>query len=95
MKKPTHINILGVDIPLATIAYATSTVPSLMIGDYADYMNMSELATLGEWNNYYNESSLDIAKAIKAWEEEDYRAGINRQFYSYNTLSEAAYDGSI
>ena len=45
MKKPTHINILGVDIPLATIAYATSTVPSLMIGDYADYLNMSELAT--------------------------------------------------
>lgn len=107
MKRPPHVNILGVDIPLATIAYATSTVPG------------PTHATLGEWNNYYNESSPDIAKVLKEWEEEDYRncidslksdshlflqaaerripmhMGISRQLFQYGTLSDPAYDGSI
>lgn len=64
MKKPTHVNILGVDILLATIAYATSTVPAVIH------------ATLGEWNNYYSESSASIAKAIREFEEaESHRSG--------------------
>jgi hypothetical protein len=40
------VNILGVDIPLDTIQYCTSTVPESMIGKFSDYMTASEFARL-------------------------------------------------
>ena len=89
MKKPTHVNILGVDIPLATIRYATWDAPIF--------------ATLGEWNNYYSESSPEIAESIREFEEAEahrsgklpVKTGTNYQFFNYKTLSEIAYEGSI
>jgi len=83
MKKPTHVNILGVNIPLATLRYATWDVPVY--------------AVIAEYNNYYSESSPEIAKAL---EEHDsgklpVKAGKNYQFFNYKTLSELAYEGSI
>ena len=91
MKKPTHVNILGVEIPLLTIAYATSTVPGPVY------------ATLGEYHTYFSESDLEILKSISTFEElaanrsQGLRAsdGVNRQFFTYKTLSDAVYDGSI
>ena len=106
MTKPTHVNILGVDIPLATIQYATSTSPVIY-------------ATLGEWNNYYSEGTADILEAMNREDHEQLKhslkaertvfedlasrdngrlpvhAGINRQLFQYNTLQDTAYDGSI
>jgi hypothetical protein len=89
MKKPGHVNILGVEIPLATIAYATSGIPVF--------------ATLGEYHTYFSESDLEILKSIGTFEElESNRpqglrpsSGVNRQIFMYDTLSKPAYDGSI
>ena len=104
MKKPTHVNILGVEIPLATLAQATWDVPIY--------------ATLGEWNNYYSEGTADILEAMNQQDYEQLKeslkaeqtvfedvasrecklpiaAGINRQFFNYKTLSDLAYEGSI
>lgn len=89
MKNPTHVNILGVDIPLATLRYATWDAPVY--------------AVIGEWNNYYSESSPELAEAIRKFEEFESRpskelptmAGKNYQFFNYKTLSELAYEGSI
>lgn len=80
-KEPTHVSILGVDIPLATIAYATSTAPVI----YAE---------LGEYNVYYSECDRDILKSLNAFEalatRRDGRLpvhkGINRQIFTYGTL---------
>jgi hypothetical protein len=89
MKKPTHVNILGVDILLATLRYATWDAPVY--------------ATIGEYNNYYSESSPELAEAIREFEEARLRnstelpakAGKNYQFFNYNTFSESVYEGSI
>jgi hypothetical protein len=89
MKKPTHVNILGVEIPLATLAQATWDAPIY--------------ATIGEYNNYYSESSPDIAEAVREFEEARSRnstelpvkTGKNYQFFNYKTFSERAHEGSI
>jgi hypothetical protein len=94
MKKPTHVNILGVEIPLATLSLATWNVPIY--------------ATIGEYNNYYSESSPDIAEAIHEFETSQSvfkkmvngdllpsNKGGNYQFFNYKTLSDLAYEGSI
>jgi len=90
MKKPTHVNILGVEIPLATLSLATWNVPIY--------------ATVGEYNNYYSESSPDIAEAIHDFEaieprhssgELPVKTGTSYQFFNYKTLSDLAYEGSI
>lgn len=112
MNKATHVEILGVQIPLRTLESVTST-PVVY-------------ATLGEWNNYYSWSSPDIKKAIKDFSavvdrlppppdftpgelkalfnldppfekiaaRTDTRlpvhAGINRQLFTYSTLTPSA-----
>lgn len=87
MDSRTHVEILGVQIPLRTLASVTST-PIVY-------------ATLGEYKTYYSVSSPDIAKAIKAFEASEYKAmkclfnpnppftiprpeGISRQLFTYS-----------
>lgn len=93
MKKPqTHVNILGVEIPLATIAYATST-PRLC-------------ATLGDWHSYFSAGDVDLLKSLtmpSAFEALASRrsghipvdAGVSRQFFTYaeSPVKSPAYDG--
>ena len=82
MRKPTHVNILGVEIPLATIRYATWDAPVY--------------ATIGEYHTYYSESSPDIAEALLEYEKNEtvfkgmanrklipMNMGVNRQFFKY------------
>ena len=82
MKKPTTVSILGVEIPLDTIQYTTSTPPAIH-------------AVIGEWNNYYSEMSEDIAKAIDEFEALPIQLrpailtepGKQCQFFTYSTLT--------
>jgi hypothetical protein len=85
------VNILGVDIPLATIAYATSGLPTF--------------ATLSDWVCHFNESDLEILKSVDKTVFDrlasrdsgkiPFHAGVNRQIFQYKNLSKQAYEGSI
>ena len=81
----THVEILGVQIPLRGLAFVTSTPPQ------------SVWATISSYQNRYSVSSPGIAKAIAAFNKAaegkktlkviPITAGVNRQFFSYAPLS--------
>jgi hypothetical protein len=81
-KKKATVNILGVEIPLEGIQYATSTVRSA--------------ATLGEWNNYFNESIFFDESPFFQLTSRDrplpLDAGVNRQFFTYAPPTERTPD---
>lgn len=62
MTKADHIEILGVQIPLRTLAYVTSTAPDVIH------------ATINSYEDRYSYSSPDIKKAIKNYEAKERKA---------------------
>jgi len=91
MKKPaTHVKILGVEIPLATLRFATSTVPY----GYTSYI----FGTEAMFNKWWPDDLKDLFKAPSVFEKLASRrdgripckAGVSHQFFQYDILSEKA-----
>jgi hypothetical protein len=91
-KSATHVTILGVKIPLATLAYSTSTVQPAIISEYADYMTFSEFLTKTLKDSSENTIFKDVAERRSI----PCKVGKQMQFFQYDNLgTDAMYEGSI